>query len=478
MKDEHTRLLEDVFSRGVSECIDPDNVFRKKVEAKAAGTYPRDIIIKFGIDPTRPDIHLGHAAIFQKLRKFQQLGCKVVFLVGDFTARIGDPSGQSRVRPNVEQKEVEENMKTYLEQVGKILWLDKKSFSWIRNSDWYLSPTDVAPPSHIENIKVTSSKKENELSISAHSLVGKAFYFLETRMQNKELERPHIRNVSLLGLLFTLQHITYQRLIERKLFTERIQEGRGLFMHELLYPIFQGIDSYVLNQIYGSCDLEIGGTDQTFNMLLGREVQEINREALAKEELVTDAQGVLSMALLTGIDGKEKMSKTLNNYIGITESPHEIFGKVMSIPDESITEYLELATFTPLTEVKEVRDEIKNGTRHPRDEKMRLARAIVAIYHGEQAAQKAEQEFISVFKGKKPPEDMKEILVSPGSPIVDALITSGIISSRSEFRRLVEQGAISDIDTNKKIHDPYLVADSPRNLKIGKHSFIKITMDN
>src|SRR3989344_1552911 len=359
--------LKDLFGRGVNDFIDPEGKFAEKVKNKIAGKYNKPIVIKFGVDPTRPDIHLGHAVVFRKLRKFQDLGCKVIFLIGDITAHIGDPSGRSTVRPELEQKEIEANMKTYLEQVGKILLTEPEVFSWIRNSDWFVSINDIISP------------KSNDI-------LDKTNHWIQTRMQ-----KGNINSHSLMNLLWTLRHITHSRLIERDMFQERIKRGEELYMHEMMYPVLQGIDSYILAKIYGSCDLEIGGNDQTFNMLIGRDVMKFNN---------ISQQAVMALRIIEGLDGKEKMSKNLGNYIAITESPNEMFGKIMSIPDTSTINYFELATYEPVDEIEKIKKAISDG-KNPRDFKIRLAKEVVAIYHGEQKAKEAEKNFIKVFQKKE-----------------------------------------------------------------------------
>src|SRR3989344_3353304 len=294
--------VEEVLSRSVSTFVDPQGAFKDKLLKKINGQYKKDIVIKLGVDPSRPDIHFGHAVVLRKLRQFQDMGCKVVFLVGDFTARIGDPSGKSKIRPEIEQAEVDHNAKTYIEQVGKILRTEPSIFSWIRNSDWFTNITDLNLPDNYKvDMDVTVKGKTTKIEITPNSFVGKAVVFEQTRMQVRDLH-----------------------LIDRDMFQERIKSGGELYMHEMMYPILQGIDSFVLSQIYGSCDLEIGGNDQTFNMLMGRDIMKANK---------TEEQAVLSLEILPGLDGKEKMSKSLNNYITITDSPSEMFGKIMSIPD-------------------------------------------------------------------------------------------------------------------------------------------------
>ena len=220
---------DELFSRGVASFIDPEGLFRKKVEAKIAGQYPGDIVIKLGVDPTRPDIHIGHAVILRKLRAFQDIGCKVIFLIGDYTSQIGDPTGKSKVRPEISQKEIEANMQTYLDQVGKILKTDDSVFSWIRNSDWFTDVTDIQPSqSSFVRIGVTP--------INPKSFMGKAVLFENSRMQKTHLKAKTINTVSFTRVLSTLRHITHARLIERDMFRDRINSGSELYMHEMLYP--------------------------------------------------------------------------------------------------------------------------------------------------------------------------------------------------------------------------------------------------
>lgn len=441
--------IEHVFSRGVVDFIDPNNTFQEKVQQKIAGTYTSDIVIKLGVDPTRPDIHLGHAVILRKLRALQDVGCKVVFLIGDYTSQIGDPTGKSKVRPEISQQEIEENMKTYLEQVGKILRTDKEVFSWIRNSDWYTSVTDIEPQ---PGLKINF----NSFVLNSQSTMGKAFVFEETRMQKRDLKNNQIHAVSFSRILGTLRRITHARLIERDMFQERIASGGELYMHEMLYPVLQGIDSALIHSIYGSCDLEIGGTDQTFNMLMGRDVMKINNQP---------EQSVMSLDILPGTDGKEKMSKSLDNYIGITDEPNDMYGKVMSLPDDVLKTYFLLTT--PINE-SEI-EEILKG--HPKEAKMKLAKTITAMYHGEESAQEAEDGFENTFAKGGIPEDVQE--VEKKETIVDTLLAAECVASKTEGRRLIENGAVTHLESGEKVSDPNI---SPQEgtYKIGKHRFCKI----
>ena len=469
--DQKISEIEELFGRGVDNFIDPDGKFKEKLLKKAKGELKEDIVIKFGVDPTRPDIHLGHAVVFRKLRKFQDLGCKVVFLVGDYTAQIGDPTGRSKIRPEIEQKEVEANMKTYLDQVGKILLTDKNYFSWIRNSDWFTAITDMELPKG-DKVKMSFEKegKKTDMDFDANSFVGKAVVFEKTRMQPTIAGfRGAISVITLKSLLWTLKHITHSRLIERDMFQERIKGGKELFMHEMVYPVLQGVDSYVLSEIYGSCDLEIGGNDQTFNMLMGRDILKINKK---------EPQSVMSLRLLEGTDGKEKMSKSLDNYVAITDEPNDMYGKIMSLPDTSIVNYFNLCTYTSREEIKKIESDIKKGKTNPKDAKMRLAREVVVIYHGEDKAKQAEQNFIETFQKGGLPEDLKEVLVSKGTSLGKILVDNKIVKSNTEWRTLVSEGAVSNAETAEKIDSFDFSVDSDITVKVGKRRFLKIVVES
>ncbi|MFA6078071.1 MAG: tyrosine--tRNA ligase [Candidatus Paceibacterota bacterium] len=438
--------INDLLSRGVATLVDPNGKLKEKLLKKTKGEDVGEIIIKFGVDPTRPDLHLGHAVVLQKLRKFQEIGCKVVFLVGDFTASIGDPTGKSKVRPEIEQKEVEENMETYMNQVGKILLTDPNVFSWIRNSDWFYTITDLA---------------------GEGTFITKATTYENSRMQKTHLGKTKIQGITLQGLIWTLKHITYSQLIERDMFQDRIKEGRPLYMHEMLYPVLQGVDSFALYNIYGDCSLEIGGTDQTFNMLMGREVMKANKQP---------EQAVMSLEILVGTDGKEKMSKSLDNYIGITEEPNNIFGKIMSIPDSSILNYYKLCTSADMLRLKDLENKLKSFDTNPRDIKLDLAEEVVAIYHGAKAATSAREAFVSTFQKKEIPDDVEEIKMKAGELFSDLLLRAKIVASKSEWRRLVDEGAVKKLEEGggeEKISNATEVA-VPGVYKIGKRRFIKV----
>ncbi len=459
--------IDELFTRGVGEFIDPGSKFKEKIKAKIAGTYTKPIVIKFGVDPTRPDIHLGHAVVFRKLRKFQDLGCKVIFLVGDFTAQIGDPTGKSKVRPEIDQAEVEKNLTTYLEQLNKIISTDKAVFSWIRNSDWFTSITDLALPADYKvGVNLPEGKQVN---FDSNSFVAKAIAFEKTRMQVVDLGlKDAVSVITLRSLLWTLKHITHSRLIARDMFQERIKKGEELYMHEMMYPVLQGIDSSVLSNIYGSCDLEVGGTDQTFNMLIGRDIMTLNKQ---------EQQAVLAFKLLEGTDGKEKMSKSLDNYVGITDAPNDMYGKILSIPDSSIVNYFELATYTPKAELENLEKQLKKSDVNPKEIKMRLAREIVAIYHGDAKAKQAEENFENTFKKGGVPDDVETAQVKKGALLVDVLLEKKIIASKSEWRRLLDENAVSIMETEEKITDPFAVIEKDAVYKVGKRRFIKVNLE-
>ncbi|MDP3996554.1 MAG: tyrosine--tRNA ligase [bacterium] len=455
-----------VLRRGVAEFIDPEGKFSEKLMKKVRGEYEGDIVIKHGVDPTRPDIHLGHAVVLRKLRAFQELGCKVIFLIGDYTTQIGDPTGKSKVRPELEQKEIEENMKTYVDQVGKILLTDKKVFSWIRNSDWFTAITDLGFPSgHTVSLNINQDGKQVTINYDANSFPGKAAVFEKTRMQAKENPDKGVAVITLRGFLWTLRRVSHSRLIARDMFQERINKGEELYMHEMMYPVLQGIDSYVLSKIYGSCDLEIGGTDQTFNMLFGRDVMKINGVA---------EQAVMTVPLLSGISGDEKMSKSADNYIAITDSPEDMYGKTMSLPDSSIVSYFALTTYASDEEREEIKVKLEKGSVNPKEIKMRLAREIVASYHGEEKAEGAEKAFEETFRAGKMPENAPETVAQNGSSLADILIASGTVESKTEFRRLIEKGAISVVGGEKLPPDPKITVTNDMDIRVGKHRFIRI----
>jgi len=432
--------IKEILTRGVGEFIDPEGSFVKKLKEN-----PEKIIIKFGVDPTRPDIHLGHAVILHKLRRLQDMGCKIIFLIGDYTAQIGDPTGKDKTRPEISFNQILENAKTYLDQVGSILDVSNKDkYEVLSNSIWYQSATDYPNGSMEEKSRAWEGDRARFSAI------------------RKDGGLP---TVTLWNLMATLRGITHSQLIERDMFQDRIQKGTHLYMHEMMYPVMQGVDSWAIAGFFNTCDLEVGGTDQTFNMLMGRHIMKNNKQ---------EAQAVLAFQLLVGLDGKEKMSKSLDNYIGITDDPVDMYGKVMSIPDNAIPSYFELCTFTPMGEVLNIKKGLGENTIHPKEVKMQLARQIVSIYHGEEKSNNAEQMFINTFQKGEIPENILEIKLIEGETLVDVLLKSELVSSRGECRRLVEEGAITELNEDKKIEDMNLILEIGMQFRIGKKRFIKI----
>ena len=446
--------IDEILTRGVGEFIDPDGIFRKKLESN-----PEKIVIKLGVDPTRPDIHLGHAVILHKLRRFQDLGCRVVFLIGDITAQIGDPTGKSKIRPEIDYLEIQKNMKTYLDQVDKILSKDEKVFSWTMNSDWFVSINDVVAPDNMVINMTAAGKKFSTPPLPGNNIFAKAHHWEKTRMQ-----KGSINSYTFINFLSILRKVSFSRLIERDMFQDRIKNGEPIFMHEMMYPIIQGIDSNAIANIFGSCDLEVGGTDQHFNMLMGREIMEMNKKV---------PQAVISFKILEGLDGKEKMSKSLDNYVGITDEPSDMYGKIMSIPDSSIVNYYELCTFTPWDGVEEIKKKLEGGKENPKNIKMQLAKQIVAIYHGEKKSEEAENNFVNTFQKGEIPEEMTEI-ESAGENLMDLLVLNKVVASKGEYRRLVDEGALTDLDKDEKIEDVNFIPEKGNKFRLGKKRFIKI----
>lgn len=374
----------ELIRRGTIEIIPEDELYDKLEKSQATG---EPLKLKLGLDPTAPDIHLGHAVVLRKLRQFQDLGHEVVIIIGDFTASIGDPSGRSVTRPILSPEEIAENARTYQEQYCRILDPEKTHVAF--NSEW----------------------------------LGK---------------------LSLSDVIRIAARITVARVLERDDFANRLSSGQPIGLQETLYPMCQAYDSVVLRS-----DLELGGLDQKFNILMGRDLQ---------REFGQAPQIAMFMPILVGLDGVQKMSKSLGNYVGITEDPHQMFGKIMSIPDNLMPQYFELCTDLPLPEVRAMVDAVRNDRIHPMEAKKRLAREIVTIYHNESAAVEAQVEFERVFSGREVPADLDPINVSPDDLkdgriwIVRLLTLAGFVATNSEARRLVEQGGVT-ID-GAKITDP------------------------
>ncbi|MBU1915500.1 tyrosine--tRNA ligase [Patescibacteria group bacterium] len=391
-----TRLL----MRRVAEVITEDSL-RQKLE------FGRPLRIKFGADPTAPDLHLGHVVPLKKLREFQELGHTIVLIIGDYTAMIGDPSGKSKTRPMLSEEEVRQNAETYLAQVGKIL--DREQLEVHRNSEWF------AGMSFAEVVQLAA-------------------------------------------------RFTVARLIERDDFEQRLKGGVDVHMHELLYPMMQAYDSIMVD-----ADVEIGGTDQRFNILAGRELQ----RKLGKPE-----QDVMFLGpILVGTDGKQKMSKSLGNYIGITDEPADMFGKVMSIPDEAMWDYWTLVTDESETEIKKMRTTCQQSKMNPRDAKAKLARVIVTEFHSDQAASEAEQAFDRLFRQGQQPEDIQSFETAEEQlSLIDVLVNAGLATSKTDARRVIEQGGVK-VDDQIVTDIATLITPTSEGIIIqkGKRHFTKVT---
>jgi tyrosyl-tRNA synthetase len=389
-----------IIKRGVVEIIQEDELLEKLKESFIKG---KPLKIKAGFDPTAPDLHLGHTVLLNKMRQFQQLGHDVIFLIGDFTGMIGDPTGKSETRKALTKEEVIQNAKTYKEQVFKIL--DPKKTIIDFNSRW-LEP-----------------------------LTGRDMIFLAAKY-------------------------TVARMLERDDFAKRYESGKPIGIHEFMYPLLQGYDSVALK-----ADVELGGTDQKFNLLVGRELQ---------REYGIRPQTVITLPLLEGLDGVNKMSKSLGNYVGITETPKEIFGKLMSISDELMLRYYELLSELSLDELEKLKEDIKSGRKHPFEAKKELAMEMVRRFHNEEEAIKARKEFEEVFSKHGLPEEMPEYLLKGEKNLIDILFEANIVSSKSEGKRLIQQKAI-EIDGVKILDINYkVVSDGQKIVKLGKRQFLKI----
>jgi tyrosyl-tRNA synthetase len=385
--------------------IIPLEELKEKLEKSRKENKPLNI--KLGCDPTRPDLHLGHSVVLRKLRQFQELGHQAILIIGDFTAMIGDPSGRNQTRPPLSFEEARENAQSYWEQASKIL--DPEKTKIVYNSDW----------------------------------LGKMSFEDVIKLASK---------------------YTIARMLERDDFTKRFKKGIPISIHEILYPLAQAMDSVAIES-----DVELGGTDQTFNLLVGRDIQ---------REYGQEPQVILTMPLLVGTDGTEKMSKSYDNYIGIDESPREIYGKTLSIPDELIYPYYELATDVSLEELSKIKEQLTDGKTNPRDLKRALARKLVEMYHSKEEALKAEEEFDKIFVKKDVPDELPEFtveeIVNGGIGIIDLIMKVGFAPSRAEARRLVQQGGVS-IDGEKILDFKHIVARNDEFvLKVGKRKFAKI----
>jgi len=397
-----------IIKRGTEEIISEEELI-KKIEKSRKEKKP--LRVKQGFDPNAPDIHLGHTVGLRKMRQFQDLGHEIYFLIGDFTGRIGDPSGRSVARKQLTEEEVNKNAETYKKQVYKILNPEKTKI--VFNSNW----------------------------------LGKLSFSEVLKLCSK---------------------YTVARMLERDDFATRYKEEKPIGIHEFLYPLMQGYDSVALQ-----ADIELGGTDQKFNLLVGRNIQrEYNQEP----------QIIITLPLLEGTDGIEKMSKSLGNYIGINELPQIMYGKVMSIPDHLMIRYFELVTDVSLNEINQIKINLENDNLHPQDVKKKLAREIVKLYHGQNAALIAEEEFEKVFNKKLYPEEMKELVLKKDNLkegkiwLIKLIALSGLVNSKSEARRLIEQGGVKI--NGEKVDDPNLDLTVKKGMviKIGKLNFVKLVI--
>jgi tyrosyl-tRNA synthetase len=391
--------------KGTVEIIREDELRAKLEKAEAKGVPLR---VKLGADPTAPDIHLGHTVVIRKLRAFQELGHTVIFLIGDFTGLIGDPSGKSTTRPQLTREEITANAETYKAQIFKLLDPEKTEIRF--NSEWM-------------------------------DKLGSA------------------------GIIRLASHVTVKQILERDDFAKRLAEERPIALHELLYPLTQAYDSVALQS-----DVELGGTDQKFNLLIGRNMQ---------REYGQEAQIAIIMPLLEGTDGVQKMSKSLNNYIGINEAPQEMFGKVMSITDELMWRYYELLTDLRPDEIAEMRAAAESGQRNPRDLKVELAKRIITDFHSAEDAEKAEEEFNRIFRDKQAPDEMEERILPPGNwTLPYLLVKTGLADSMSEARRLIKQGGVYVGGVRR---DPRMMNESflykegmEDEIRVGKRRFVRV----
>ncbi|MDA8781286.1 tyrosine--tRNA ligase [Gammaproteobacteria bacterium] len=391
-----------LIKRGIDELISEEELSAKLKSKK-------QLVVKAGFDPTAPDLHLGHTVLINKLRHFQQLGHQIIFLIGDFTGMIGDPSGKNKTRPALDELEIRENAKSYEKQVFKIL--DPKLTHVRFNSEW-----------------------SNKLGAE--------------------------------GIIKLASQYNLARMLERDDFSKRYKSNQTIALHEFLYPLIQANDSIALK-----ADIELGGTDQKFNLLVGRELQ----RAFGQEPQV-----VITVPILEGLDGKNKMSKSLDNYVGIDEAPNEMFGKIMSISDELMWRWFDLLSFKTTDEIKNLKADQTNG-RNPRDIKIELAKELISRFHDEESANLAETNFINQFQKKNIPDDIEEVslVISEGSiPLANLLKDVEMTSSTSEAIRMIKQGAVR-IDEKKITDTKHIIASGNSAVyQVGKRKFKKITLQN
>lgn len=390
----------EVIQQGAEEII-PLEGLKKKLDSSQKNNKP--LVVKLGCDPSRPDLHIGHAVVLRKLRQFQDLGHQAILVIGDFTAMIGDPSGRNKTRPQLTLEEAKSNAQSYMEQAKIILDID--SLKICNNAQWLNSM-------NFSDVVELASK------------------------------------------------YTVARMMERDDFEKRFRSEISITIHEFLYPLAQAMDS-----VHLKADIELGGTDQKFNLLVGRDIQ---------REYGQDPQVILTVPLMEGTDGVEKMSKSYDNHIGITDSPDEMYGKTLSIPDNMIEKYFLLAANADEKKMDEVKKSLSDTQVNPRDIKRELARKIVEIYHSENLAKKAEETFDKIFIKKDIPEDIPEVKLDEDTLIVDVLTLYALATSKSEARRLIEQGAVKINDQKCIDRDQIIKKDESLVIKVGKRRFLKI----
>ena len=399
---EKVKEIIEIIQRGTEEILVEADLKKKLIFSLKKG---KPLNIKLGLDPTSPDLHLGHTVVLMKLRELQNLGHKVTLLIGDFTAKIGDPSGRNTTRPVLTDEEIEENSRTYFEQVGLILHMDTVVIR--KNSEW-----------------------ANTLSSS--------------------------EMIRLAGVT------TVARMLERDDFTKRYQSGKSISLHEFLYPLMQGYDSVVLNT-----DLELGGTDQKFNLLMGRDVQRFFGQ---------DVQCILTMPILEGLDGVDKMSKSKNNYVGLKDDADQMFGKIMSLSDELMWRYIDLLTFKSDSEKKKLKQSVLEGL-NPKNIKIELAVDIVERFYDRGTALKVANEFEERFKNNKIPESIEEkVFKGEGFDIVFLLKNTGLVRSTSDAFRSIQQGAVR-VDGQKVFERELVLKNGCYVLQVGKRSFIRVRVE-
>ena len=390
----------DMIQQGVEEII-PIDELKHKLDRGQKSNKP--LTVKLGCDPSRPDLHIGHAVVLRKLRQFQDLGHKAVLVIGDFTAMIGDPSGRNKTRPQLTLEEAKSNAESYIEQ-AKII-LDINSLKICNNAQWL-----------------------NTMNFS--DVVGLASKY------------------------------TVARMMERDDFEKRYKSEIPITIHEFLYPLAQAMDS-----VHLKADIEIGGTDQKFNLLVGRDIQ---------REFGQDPQIILTVPLMEGTDGVEKMSKSYDNHIGLTDSYDEMYGKTLSIPDNMIEKYFLLGANADEKKMKEIKNSLNDGKTNPRDIKRELARKIVAIYHSDVLAKKAETNFDKIFIAKEVPDNIHEVKLDKDELLVDIIASNKLVSSKSEARRLIDQGAVKIDDEKCLDRDQIINKGKSIIIKVGKRRFLKI----